>query len=346
MTVVLPVRQHTAAWLEARENGIGASQAAAAIGVSEWQSPIGLWAEKLKLVPPAPENVSMRIGTELEPLIARMYTEATGVKVRRANNLRQHAEHPFMLASIDRRAGRKPVELKFSARATGYGEPGTDEVPDDVLVQVLHQLAVLDEPEGDVALLKPGTDGVLIYPITRTAEAEAAIVKREAAFWDHVLARTEPPVDGSEATRRALAAMYPRGADELVIDADEETARAIRTLRKVRAEQKAIETQRDELEARIQAAMLRDHATRIRVAGVGEIPWHATKPRVTTDWQAIAGEYREAMQREYDALDSSDLAVTCLPLEAGWLDDVERRNRTSKETAPRFGPPKWEEEEE
>lgn len=332
MTVVLPVRQHTAEWLEARENGIGASQAAAAIGVSEWQSPVGLWAEKLKLVPPQEENVSMRIGTALEPLIARMYTEATGVRVRRANNLRQHAEHPFMLASIDRRAGRTPVELKFSARATGYGEPGTDEVPDDVLVQVLHQLAVLDEPEGDVALLKPGAAGVLVYPITRTPAAEAAIVAREAAFWDHVLARTEPPVDGSEATRRALAAMYPRGTDELVLDADAATTQMMRILRKVRAEQKASEIERDELEARIQAAMLRAHATVVRAAGVGEIPWRTTKDRETTDWKAVAAAYRELLEA-----DTFDIER---------IDAIPTEHTTTKASAPRFGPPRWEEEED
>src|SRR4051794_4013451 len=104
--VIIPVRQRTPEWLEARENGIGASQAAAAIDVSPWQSRIGLWAEKLGLVPPPTPTVPMMVGTELEPLIARLYTEATGVKVRRANMLRQHPEHAFMLASIDRRAGR------------------------------------------------------------------------------------------------------------------------------------------------------------------------------------------------------------------------------------------------
>jgi putative phage-type endonuclease len=354
MTVVLPVRQRTPEWLAARENGIGASQAAAAIGVSEWQSPMGLWAEKLGLVPPAPANISMQIGSELEPLIARLYTEATGVKVRRANNLRQHAEYAFMLASIDRRAGRKPVELKFSARATGYGEPGTDEVPDDVLVQVLHQLAVLDEPEGDVALLKPGAQSVLIYPITRTPEAEAAIIEREAAFWDHVLSRTEPPVDGTEATRRALAAMYPRGADLVTIEADADAAQMMRILRKVRAELAASEIERDELEARIKAAMLAAGAERITAAGVGEIPWRTTKDRETTDWKLVAAAYRTELESVATLIEEKP-DWPSLELYASRIrHDFDAANEfattalhtTTKPSAPRFGPPKWEEDEE
>jgi putative phage-type endonuclease len=331
MTVVLPVRQRTPEWLAARENGIGASQAAAAIGVSEWQSPIGLWAEKLGLVPPVEQNSSMRIGTALEPLIAEMYTEATGVKIRRANNLRQHPVHGFMLASIDRRAGRKPIELKFSARATGYGDPGTDEVPDDVLVQVLHQLAVLDELEGDVALLKPGAPSVLIYRIARTSDAETAIVEREAIFWDHVQSRTQPPVDGSEATQRALAAMYPRGTELASLEADEDLAGWMGELRNIRRGESAIAKQRDELEARIKAAMLAAGAERIVAAGIGEIPWRPVKDRETTDWKAIAAGYRELL--EADTFDVER------------IEQIEAEYTTSKPSAPRFGPPKWTEEE-
>jgi len=343
MATILPVRQRTPEWLAARENGIGASQAAAAIGVSEWQSPIGLWAEKLGLVPPQAETPSMRIGTALEPLIASMYTEATGVKIRRANNLRQHAEHAFMLASLDRRAGRKPIELKFSARAVGYGEPGTDEVPDDVLVQVLHQLAVLGEPEGDVALLKPGAAGVLIYPIRRTPEAEAAIVERESAFWDHVQTRTQPDVDGSEATRRALAAMYPRGAELATIEADPKTAAAMYALRDVRRQIDAYEASRDELEAEIQAAMLAAGAERIVAPGVGDIPWRPVKDRETTDWKAVAADLRSS----YDLALSLYAAGDPIDVEGvrAWLEDVVPQNTSSKPSKPRFGPPRWEVEE-
>jgi hypothetical protein len=69
---------------------------------------IGLWAEKLGLTPPAAENVAMQIGTELEPLIARLYTEATGRQDPARQQPPPAPAHAFMLASLDRRAGRKP----------------------------------------------------------------------------------------------------------------------------------------------------------------------------------------------------------------------------------------------
>lgn len=331
MAIVLPARQHTPEWHAARELGIGASQAAAAIGLSEWQSPISLWAEKLGLVPPQKETLSMRIGTALEPLISTLYTESTGVKIRRANNLRQHPEHAFMLASLDRRAGRKPVELKFSARATGYGEPGTDEVPDDVLVQVLHQLAVLDEPEGEVALLRPGAREVAIYPIRREAEAEAAMVEREAIFWGHVESRTEPPVDVSEATRKTLNALYHREVMGIVLVADEALMADIELLRKARHESNSWDKTARLREARIKAAMLAANASLVRAPGLGEIPWRQPKDSVVLDTKAYIAE----LEAELASMPNSRVVA-----------EIRESHTATKENTPRFGPPKWEQEEE
>lgn len=292
---VIPVKQRTPEWLDARQNGIGASQAAAAIGVSEWQSPVGLWAEKLGLVPPPAETLPMRIGSAIEPLIAALYTEATGVKVRRANLLRQHPTHDFMLASIDRRAGRRPVELKYSARGHGYGEPGTDEVPEDVLVQVLHQLAVMDEPEADVAAVIAGRPGIQIFTIVRHAGAEAAIVEREAVFWDHVQSRTEPPLDGSAATLDALAAIYPRDEGE-VIEADETIDFDLVQIRDARIAIADWERLQAESRARVEAYM--GTASKLVAAGIGEIRWKTNKDSVVTDWKALAGAYRELLDAD------------------------------------------------
>ncbi len=340
--VILPVQQRTDAWLEARFDGIGASEAAAAIGVSQWQSRVGLWAHKLRLVPSPEPTMAMRLGIELEPFIARLYSESTGVKVRRANQLRRHPEHTFMLASLDRRAGRKPIELKFSERGTGYGEPGTDEVPDEVLVQVLHQLAVVDEPEGEVALLRPSRQTVDIYVIRREDAAEAAIVEQEAIFWDHVRSRTEPPIDGSEATARALSAIYPRDSGE-VLEADAELRDALTRLRAVRRNEKQIAGVRDELENRIKAAMAT--AAVVRAPGIGEISWRATKDVESIDWKSIAGELDRLVDYANEHLggnaEATPLLVTGLALwRTGGLHSI---HTTTKPGVRRFVP-KWEEE--
>lgn len=345
--VIVPVRQRTPEWVEARKDGIGASEAAAALGISPYESRLSLWARKLGLIPPPEENLPMRTGTFLEPLIAELYTEATGVKIRRANQLRKHPVHDFMLASLDRRAGRKPVELKYSARGTGYGEPGTDEVPDEVLAQVLHQLAVTDEPEGDVAALIPGRAEVQIYTIRREAAAEAAIVEEEAVLWDHVRSRREPPLDGSEATRRALAQIYDRD-DGTTIVADEATSELLGRLRIAQANLDRWQLVKDEAQAAIKAYMGEHY--RLEAPGVGEVTWKRFE-RSTTSWKTLAQVYARTLdnlaREARTAIPELTLDGIDVSTDAGLEQIHAALLALYSETKPadRFGPPTFTEEE-
>jgi putative phage-type endonuclease len=91
-------------WLSVRGNGIGSSDAAAAVGISPYKSPLELWLEKTSRQP-APDlaaNDAVFWGTTLEEIIAKVYAERTGTKVRRLNAVLQHPEYPFMLANLDR----------------------------------------------------------------------------------------------------------------------------------------------------------------------------------------------------------------------------------------------------
>lgn len=287
--VVIPVRQRTPEWLEARTHGIGASEAAAACNRSPWQSAVGLWAEKLGLVPPKGETLPMQIGTALEPLIAALYEAETGTKLRRVNQLRQHPTHAFMLASIDRRAGSRLVELKYSDRGMDYGEPGTDEVPEHVLLQVAHQMAVMDADEADVAAIIGGRPGVSIYHIKRHAGLEAGVIEREAEFWQHVISRTEPPLDTSEATARALRAMYPAD-DGTVLDATPDLVALVDRLAAARAAKKVA----DENERAASTALLDVIKNASGITGLLAAKKNKDSERV--DWPSVAKDYRRLLE--------------------------------------------------
>jgi len=332
--VIVPVRQRSVEWLDAKEHGLGSSEAAAAVGMSRWESSLSLWARKLGLLPLVDETLPMRMGTQLEPLIAALYSEQTGVKVRRANMLRKHPVHDFMLASLDRRAGRKPVELKYTARGTGYGDEGTDEVPEEVLVQVLHQLAVTDEPEADVAVLIAGHREVQIYTVRREVSAESALIEREAIFWDHVESRTQPPVDGSEATRRALAAIYPLDVGD-TIPADEAAAAALALLRDAQAQIDAGETAKAEAQAQLKAFMGEHY--RLSAPGVGEVTWRRFE-RTSTAWKQVAGAYLAAIEKELAMVDSHDMSETALPSrdELAALESLYTETKPADRFAPKF----------
>ena len=73
-------------WLKVRKQGIGASDAAAAVGLNPYQSPLELWMIKTGrdgLLPaPNPDDIHTPLywGNLLEPKVAEAYAKATGNK--------------------------------------------------------------------------------------------------------------------------------------------------------------------------------------------------------------------------------------------------------------------------
>jgi putative phage-type endonuclease len=150
-------------WLQVRKNGIGSSDAAAAVGLNPYQSQLELWMVKtgrdsnLPKVDPNDESSPMYWGTLLEPIVAAHYTKRTGNRVRRINALLQHPDpdKAWMLANIDREAvGANDVQILECKTANEFGARAWKEgVPEYVQCQVQHQLAVTGKGSADVAVL-------------------------------------------------------------------------------------------------------------------------------------------------------------------------------------------------
>lgn len=85
-------------WLTVRKGGIGSSDAAAAVGLNPYQSPLELWLIKtgrdtgLPKVDPKDETSPMYWGSLLEPIVAAHYTKRSGNRVRRINAVLQHPD--------------------------------------------------------------------------------------------------------------------------------------------------------------------------------------------------------------------------------------------------------------
>ncbi|WP_197468537.1 YqaJ viral recombinase family protein, partial [Alcanivorax sp. HI0083] len=155
-------------WLKIRKQGIGASDAAAAVGISPYQSPLELWMIKTGrdgLLPaPDPDDIQSPLywGTLLEPKVAEAYAKITGNKVRRVNSVLQHPDEdkPWMLANLDYAVvGNDDVQI-LECKTTGqYGAKlWADGVPEYIQCQVQHQLAVTGKQAADVAVLICGQE--------------------------------------------------------------------------------------------------------------------------------------------------------------------------------------------
>lgn len=249
-------------WLEVRKSGIGGSDAAAAVGLSPYQSMLELWLTKTgrdgNLPKPDPDDTTEPVywGTILEPIVAASYTKQTGNRVRRVNAILQHPTIPFMLANVDREVvGNREVQLLECKTA---GEFGTrlwrDGVPEYVQIQVQHQLAVTGRQAADVAVLLCGQK-LDVHRIERDDALIARLIELEGVFWRYVETDTPPPADGSESADRALRCLYPGTGGTVDFTDDRRLSSTFVDLVAVRAEIETCQTLEARLKQTIQQSM-------------------------------------------------------------------------------------------
>jgi len=187
--------QGSALWLESRKQGIGSSDAAVVLGLSDYKTPIELWDEKLGEVEPERtinDQWFLGRGHALEPLIRQNYSDTFNRSVLNIRGTVKHKEHGFMLASLDgyTECGRL-VEFKTATSRKGWGEAGSDEVPPMYLVQVQHAMFVAGLKVCDVGVTIAGLPPVY-YVVEADAEIQQSILNACEIFWDNVVTETEP----------------------------------------------------------------------------------------------------------------------------------------------------------
>ncbi|WP_454824472.1 YqaJ viral recombinase family nuclease [Paraburkholderia xenovorans] len=284
-------------WLKVRKSGIGGSDAAAAVGLNPYMSPLELWLDKTGrdagLVKPDPHDTTEPVywGNLLEPIVAAAYTQQTGSRVRKVNAVLQHPTVPFMLANIDREIvgvpGAQILECKtagqFGARLWREG------VPEYVVLQVQHQLAVTGKRAADVAVLLCGQK-LEVHRIERDDGLIARLIQLEAQFWQYVTNDTPPPADGSESADRALRYLYPGNAGTLDFTDDRRLSTAFADLVAVRAEIELREEQEAKLKQTIQQAM--GDASRA-LFETGEVSFRRSKDSDGIDLKRLLADHPE-----------------------------------------------------
>ena len=210
-------------WLAVRKQGIGSSDAAAAVGLNPYQSQLELWMIKtgrdtnLPKIDPKDQSSPMYWGSLLESIVAAHYTMRSGNKVRRINAVLQHPTEPWMLANLDREVlGTNDVQiLECKTAGMNGARLWKDGVPEYVQLQVHHQLAVTGKQAADVAVLICGQD-LQIHRIERDEGMIARLVGLERQFWNCVETDTPPPADGSDSADVALRCLYPQDSGQTI----------------------------------------------------------------------------------------------------------------------------------
>ncbi len=196
-------------WLRYRKCGITGTDAGAILGVNPYRSAFQVYCDKNSETIENIDNEAMRQGRDLEDYVAQRFTEATGLKVRRANAIYQSEEHPLLLADFDRLIVGQKAGLECKTVSPFSADKWADgKIPAHYMAPVNHYLAVSGFDCWYIAALIFGKE-LVIHKITTDKEVLNNLIAKEEHFWKYNVMPEIPPVPiGSEVDTQQINQLY------------------------------------------------------------------------------------------------------------------------------------------
>ena len=192
----------------ARKNFIGSSDISALFNdgdgcsLNPYATVLDVWCEKYFEVTPLDETDAMARGNRYEAALIEYAADYLGWAIEDDPEIMNFVceDHPVFACNLDgfttHGGDTDPyiVEAKTTSMASEYGEPGTDDVPFSVLLQVSHQMLCTGFRRAYVVVLLGGFRlHEEIYVVERNETIIAAIIEAGEKFWnDHVLTGMPP----------------------------------------------------------------------------------------------------------------------------------------------------------
>lgn len=276
----------------AREQALGSSDAPVVAGVSPYKSPLELYYQLHGELPryTDEESEAMAWGTRLEPVIAKVAAEQLGIKTRRIG-VRFSTRHPGLLAHLDYEIVNNPKGPGVLEVKNRMGK-SFEELPDDIAIQVAHQLAVTEREWAIVAVLF-GFGKLKTFEVQRDQELEEYLVELEARFLVRVQKGEPPDHTWTPETVGILKKLYPTDSGKSIElpDACREYANLF-LLAKMEID--AGETHKAMAEGKLKEAM--QEASTATCEGYS-ISWKSTKARQDFDEARFKAEHPDLYEQ-------------------------------------------------
>lgn len=284
MTAISTAAMSRTEWLKERTKGIGGSDVATVLGLNPYKTPLELWEEKTGKTAGKDAGQAAYWGTVLEDVVAKEFSQRTGMKIQKVNFMLSKGEDDWMRGNIDRAiinpdiAGRVSVLKPEKAAEAGRllstniglecktansfmvdqwgdsqeaeivaGKVVTDhKIPLYYETQIQWYMAVTGIETFYVAVLIGGQD-FRMYEVKRDEDVIDAIVSKCRDFWEnHVLKDIPPaPVNVDD-----IKKMYSRDNGEMA-EATNDQAIDIGELRNLKEQIKALKEQEEAVASRL-----------------------------------------------------------------------------------------------
>lgn len=311
---------------ELRKTGLGASDAAAVVGVSKYRTPLDVYLEKRGLLEQEETSEPAYWGNRLEHIVLEEYArraeryvlgvhplhgpvvfapdglpivETSGVDWQELLGTLRHPEFPWLMCHLDgwelnddRRTPIRPVQAKTAGAwvAREWGEEGTDEAPPEYIVQEQHEGMIVEALFGIVLPIPVpvlfGGQRFATYEIPPDAEFQGDILSLEQELWERIQRGDPPSAEPTEAGKRALARLYPKDERGELVG-DLEAMNLVARLQIARQNRDDADTHVLEAEHRLKELM-KEHGALLTSGG--KIYWRNQKDREVTDFKAAFTE--------------------------------------------------------
>lgn len=257
-------------WFARRYESIGASEAAAVLGLSPFQSRVDVWLQKVNKQNPIPDNLAMWLGRELEPVLKKRFEEETGKKVRNDYKIRIDPEHAFLTTNLDGMVVDEKVPIEYKTTASWGGE-----IPDFYFCQLQHQMMVTGAEYLYYAVLVLGKyKQFIIEKYNRHEKFIAEMRENLVDFWqNNVITGVMPEPENEDGARK----LYTINTDDVVY-ADSDMLGMIEKLEKVTDNKIKLEKDISVIKGDIMNVM-REKSAVLLEDGTRVVSWKKTKDR-------------------------------------------------------------------
>lgn len=288
---------------------IGGTTVSAIVGLNPWETPHGAYLKLRKEAPPTPDNEAMARGRRFEPIVANVfqgnhpeYVVEHNRKGTDAPEVYEHPDYPFLVGHPDRllydAQSEKLVEgleIKTSnwSNFRQWGEEGTDEIPQNYLIQCQWYAGLAQLPVWRVEVAFLDDEGKLKtckeYKINADAELFETLVERAVDFWENnVIPGVPPEIDRvDETTKQWLVQKFAYNVEPI----EEATPHEERLMATYLARKEALEAAQEELnQVELALKMAIGDRDGLSSETFGKVTWKRTKDTQRVDYKGVCEE--------------------------------------------------------